>query len=163
MTTQNNLAQSVHSLKEFSPSFVSQLPTRPANCGSRHRFHQSLNPVSLPAAMNDANEILNWLENSPLAIPLRGAKKGFFILRGKKVQFEDGFLMDVLDWLQMMDIWHGKTWGDYQVSYTEPGGPYAEKLTFFYEQNVYPVPFARPSPPTPPQANDGDFNDTIPF
>ncbi len=49
------------------------------------------------------------------------------------------------------------------VSYTEPGGPYAEKLTFFYEQNVYPVPFARSSPPTPPQATDGDFNDSIPF
>ena len=163
MTTHNNLAQSVHSLNEFSPSFVSQLPTRPVNCNSHRRFHQSLKTVSLPAAMNDSNDILNWLENSPLAIPLRGAKKGFFVLRGKKVQFEDGFLMDVLDWLQMMDIWHGKTWGDYQVSYTEPGGPYAEKLTFFYEQNVYPVPFARPSPPAPESVKGADFNDSIPF
>ena len=163
MTTQNNLPQSVHSLNEFSPSLVSQLPTRPVNCNSIRRFHQSLKTVSLPAAMNDSNDILNWLENSPLAIPLRRAKKGFYVLRGKKVQFEDGFTMDVLDWLQMMDIWHSKTWGDYQVSYTEPGGPYAEKLTFFYEQNVYPVPFKRPSPPAPESVKGADFNDSIPF
>ena len=101
--------------------------------------------MRVPAAMNDANDILHWLENSPLAIQLRGVKKGFYVLRGKKVLFEDGFQMDVLDWLQSMDIWHGKTWGDYQVSYTDPSGPYAEKLTFFYEKNVYRVPFDRPN------------------
>lgn len=40
--------------------------------------------MRVPAAMNNANDILHWLENTPLTIPLRGAKKGFMSCEAKR-------------------------------------------------------------------------------
>lgn len=111
--------------------------------------------------MNDYDDILEWLQASPLAIPLRSGK-GFYVLRGKALMFPDHTTMEVLDFIQGLGIWDGDLWGDYRVKYTEPGGPYAEKLTFFYEQNAYPVPFARPLPAVTPSPPDG-FDDPINF
>ena len=111
--------------------------------------------------MNDNDQILQWLKESPLAIPLRSGT-GFYVMRGKALLFPDHTTMEVLDFIQGLGIWDGDLWGNYRVKYTEPGGPYAEKLTFFYVQNAYPVPFARPTPPpaSPPPA---DFDDPVEF
>ena len=111
--------------------------------------------------MNDHHDILEWLQASPLAIPLRSGN-GFYVLRGKALMFPDHTTMEVLDFIQGLGIWDGDLWGDYRVRYTESGGPYAEKLTFFYEQNAYPVPFARPLPAVTPSPPDG-FDDPINF
>jgi hypothetical protein len=111
--------------------------------------------------MNDHHDILEWLQASPLAIPLRSGK-GFYVLRGKALRFPDYTTMEVLDFIQGLGIWDGDVWGDYRVKYTEPGGPYAEKLTFFYEQNAYPVPFDRPLPAVTSSPPDG-FDDPIHF
>jgi hypothetical protein len=112
--------------------------------------------------MNDNDQILDWLKESPLAIPLRSGK-GFYVMRGKALLFPDHTTMEVLDFIQCLGIWDGDLWGDYRVKYTEPGGPYAEKLTFFYEQNAYPVPFARPiAAVTSPPPSDG-FDDPLHF
>lgn len=111
--------------------------------------------------MNDYDDILQWLKQSPLAIPLRTGK-GFYVLRGKELSFPDNSTMEVLDFIQCLGIWDGHVWGDYRVKYTEPGGPYTEKLTFFHDKNAYPVPFNRPAPPVkspPPIA----FDDQIDF
>jgi len=102
--------------------------------------------------MNHHDDILQWLKQSPLAIPLRSGN-GFYVIRGKTLLFPDNSTMEVLDFIHELGIWDGDLWGDYRVKYTEPGGPYAEKLTFFREQNTYPVPFARlasPAASTPP-------------
>lgn len=110
------------------------------------------------------DNILQWLEQSPLVVPLRNSK-GFYVLRGKVLMFPDHTTMEILDFIEGIGIWDGDVWGDYRVKYTEPGGPYAEKLTFFHEQNVYPVPFARPTPTvaSPPPGTLDDLPDFKPL
>jgi hypothetical protein len=56
--------------------------------------------------MNDNDHILEWLKESPLAIPLRSGK-GFYVLRGKALLFADHTTMEVLDFIQCLGIWDG--------------------------------------------------------
>ncbi|SEQ47691.1 hypothetical protein SAMN05421693_1356 [Ectothiorhodospira magna] len=89
---------------------------------------------------NRMEDIVNWLSSQSRSIhPLRTGD-GFFVARGFCGRLPDGSIVDLLEWLLDEGFTQGKIVGEYRISYTPPGGPYREKITFFH--CVEALPFA---------------------
>ena len=84
-------------------------------------------------------EIINWLISSKLSINFKN-NKGFFVPKGPHVRLANGSVVDLLEWLVEEGIKGGKAISGYSIAYTEPGGKYGEKLSFF--KIVLDTPFS---------------------
>lgn len=85
---------------------------------------------STPMKLADRAALIAWLARQD-QLTCRQKGGGFFVPRGKLLHGPEGQTMDILDVLRAAGIWQGVTVGGYSVSYTPPGGQFAEKLTFF--------------------------------
>ncbi len=100
--------------------------------------HQRPIPES-GSAEDRKTAIIHWLAGSTVSRALRTGD-GFFVSRGMHGRRIDGSVVEILDWLREEGIVAGVAVGGYRLSYTPPGGPYREKLTFF--RVVERTPFA---------------------
>lgn len=82
------------------------------------------------SATDRQKEIVSWLANSKYAIRLKSGN-GFYVLKGSIVRRKNGDKVEILNWLSSEGVIQGKLIAGYDITYTQPGSEYAEKLSFF--------------------------------
>lgn len=87
--------------------------------------------------------IMCWLaENREGLVVRHHVGYGFFVPRGKQVTFQDGAIVDAVDWLLKEGFADGLIVGGFQIVYAPPGSHHGERITFF-PIDIYRVPFNR--------------------
>jgi len=106
-------------------------------------------------------KIVSWLEHSNIVMKLeeREVSHGFYVTRGVTVRFENGEMMDALDWLKHEGFMNGMEVRGYRVSHTPQGGDYGERIAFF-PCRIYCVPFIHPDREEP---EFPETDDDVPF